>query len=322
MAQVEYRRLGRSGVKVSAIGLGSWLTFGVEVEREQSIRVLRAAYEAGVNFFDTANVYGRGVAEQVVGEALRVFPRESYVLATKVFFPMGEGPNDRGLSRKHIMEQCHASLRRLGVEYIDLYQCHRFDPETPLEETLGALEDLVRQGKVLYAGVSQWTAVQIADAVHLARRRGWEPIVSNQPLYNLLQRDVEREVVPVCLREGIGLVVFSPLAQGVLTGKYLPGQPPPPESRAADPGAVGFMSRVLTPENLQRAQQVARLARQVGCTPAQLALAWVLGRPGVSSAIIGCRNVEQLQENLGALQVRPPAEVLAELDALAPPAAR
>lgn len=311
---MEYRRLGRAGVKLSAIGLGSWLTFGGSVERQRSIEIIRAAYEMGINFFDTANVYHRGLAEEVVGEALKPFPRSSYVLATKVFFPMGDGPNDRGLSRKHIMEQCHASLKRLGTDYIDLYQCHRFDPETPLEETLRALDDLVTQGKVLYMGVSQWTAVQIADAVHLARQLNLDPIVSNQPLYNILWRDIERDVLPLCAREGIGQVVFSPLAQGVLTGKYAPGQPPPPGSRAADPHSNMFMGRFMTDEMLTRAQQLAQLARSAGMTPAQMALAWVLRRPEVTSAIIGATRLEQLEENVKAASLRLSDDVLQAID--------
>lgn len=316
---VEYRRLGRSGLRLSAVGLGSWLTFGRSVDRELSIRVIRWAYEQGVNFFDTANVYHRGVAEEIVGEALRVFPRESYVVATKVFFPMGEGPNDRGLSRKHILEQCHASLRRLGVEYVDLYQCHRYDPDTPLEETLRALDDLVRQGKVLYVGVSQWSALQISDALHLARRLGLDPIVSNQPLYNLLQREMEADVMPLCAREGVGLVVFSPLAQGVLTGKYRPGAPPPPGTRAADPEASPFMSRVLTADALARAERLAGLARQAGLTPAQLAIAWVLRRPEVTSAIVGASRPEQLSETVAAAGVRLDPDLLRQVEALTAP---
>lgn len=311
---MEYRRLGRSGLKLSAIGLGSWLTYGTAVDREASIAIIRAAHEAGVNFFDTANGYGRGAAEEVVGEALRAFPRESYVLATKVFFPMGDGPNDRGLSRKHVMEQCHASLRRLGVDYIDLYQCHRYDPETPLDETLRALDDLVTQGKVLYAGVSQWTAVQIAQALHTARALNLDPIVSDQPVYNLLQREIEREIMPLCAREGVGLVVFSPLAQGVLTGKYRPGAPPPAGSRAADPANSGFMTRLMSPHHLERAQRLAELARRVGLTPAQLALAWVLRRPEVASAIVGATRLEQLRDNLGVVGVRLPEDLWQEAD--------
>ncbi|NLG69930.1 MAG: aldo/keto reductase [Firmicutes bacterium] len=313
---MEYRRLGRAGVRLSVIGLGSWLTYGASVDRQRSIEIIRAAYERGVNFFDTANVYHRGVAEEVVGEALRVFPRSSYVLATKVFFPMGDGPNDRGLSRKHIMEQCHASLKRLGTDYIDLYQCHRFDPETPLDETLRALDDLVTQGKVLYVGVSQWTAVQIADATHLARQLGLDPIVSNQPLYNILERDIEREVLPVCAREGIGQVVFSPLAQGVLTGKYAPGQPPPAGSRATDPRSNMFMGRFMNDQTLQQVQRLADLARSAGMTPAQMALAWVLRRPEVTSAIVGATRLGQLEANLGAAGLRLGDDLLQAIDAI------
>ncbi|MGH7573360.1 MAG: aldo/keto reductase, partial [Gemmatimonadota bacterium] len=217
---MKYRRLGEAGVKVSAVGLGSWLTFGGTVEEERARRCIDRAYDLGVNFFDTANVYGRGEAERVVGRALAGYDRESFVLATKVYFPMGEGPNDRGLSRKHVFEQCHQSLARLGVEYIDLYQCHRYDRETSLEETCGVLNDLVRTGKVLYWGVSEWTAGQIREAVELCRSRGWSPPASNQPEYNALQRRIEEDVLPTTRDLGLGNVVWSPLAQGVLTGKY------------------------------------------------------------------------------------------------------
>jgi aryl-alcohol dehydrogenase-like predicted oxidoreductase len=216
---VEYRRLGGSGVKVSEISLGSWLTYGGSVAEEQATACINRAYEIGINFFDTANVYMRGAAEEIVGRALRNVERDSYFLATKVYFPMGEGPNDSGLSRKHITEQCHASLKRLGVDYVDLFQCHRYDENTPLEETLRALDDLVRQGKVLYVGVSEWTADQISDASKIAKEMNLDRIVSNQPQYNMIQRRIEAEVIPLCEREGIGQVVFSPLAQGVLTGK-------------------------------------------------------------------------------------------------------
>src|SRR5919205_2629261 len=231
---MEYRRLGQAGVQVSTISLGSWLTYGAN-NADTGVACVHRAYELGVNFFDTANGYQGGDAERVVGQALRDFPRDSYFVATKVFFPVREGPNGGGLSRKHMMEQCHASLRRLDTDYIDLYQCHRYDPETPLEETLRALDDLVTQGKVLYVGVSEWSATQLADAVYLARALNLDGIVSNQPIYNMLQRYIEREIIPLCEREGIGQVVFSPLAQGVLTGKYRPGQPPEQGTRAANP---------------------------------------------------------------------------------------
>src|SRR5437588_7557751 len=284
---MQYRRLGRAGVRVSTIALGSWLTYGSSVAQEAAIQCIHKAYEIGINFFDTANVYNRGAAEQVVGRALKDFSRDSLVLATKVYFPVGDGTNDHGLSRKHIMEQCHASLRRLGTDYIDLYQCHRYDPEVPLEETLRALDDLVTQGKALYVGVSEWSAVQIADAVYLARELNLDRIVSNQPIYNMLTRYIERDIVPLCMREGIGQIVFSPLAQGVLTGKYRPGQAPAPGTRAADPEVGMFIHNLLRDETLATVQGLQEVAQEIGCTMAQLALAWVLRRPSVRAAITG-----------------------------------
>src|SRR5437763_1951481 len=273
---MQYRRLGHAGVHVSTIALGSWLTYGSSVAEEAAIQCIQKAYEIGINFFDTANVYNRGAAEKVVGRALKDFSRDSFVLATKVYFPMGEGPNDHGLSRKHIMEQCHASLRRLGTDYIDLYQCHRYDPDAPLEETLRALDDLVTQGKVLYVGVSEWSATQIADAVYTARELNLDRIVSNQPIYNMLTRYIERDIVPLCAREGIGQIVFSPLAQGLLTGKYKPGHAPPQGTRATDPGVGMFMRNLLRDETLAAVQRLQEVAQAVGCTMAQLALAWAL----------------------------------------------
>jgi len=311
---VEYRRLGKTGLKVSAISLGSWLTFGAAVEREAAVATIHRAYDLGINFFDTANVYARGAAEEVVGEALRGLPRSSYVVATKVFGAMGDGPNDRGLSRKHIMEQCHASLRRLGLDYIDLYYCHRYDPETDPEETLRALDDLVTQGKVLYVGISEWTAAQIADAVYLARRLGLDPIAADQPVYNLLHRLIEAEIMPLCAREGIGLVPFSPLAQGVLTGKYRPGQAPPPGTRAADPDQGRWMQRLMSDPVLEAVQRLVPLAREHGLSPSQLALAWVLRRPEVSSALTGATRPEQVEENAKAAGVRLGDQVWAEVD--------
>src|SRR4051812_26871086 len=273
---VEYRRLGGSGIRVSEIGLGSWLTFGVGVEAEQAADCIKTAWDLGVTFYDTANVYGRGAAEKVVGDALRGYERSAYVLATKVFFPMGNGPNDRGLSRKHITEQCDASLRRLGTDYIDLYQCHRYDGNTPLEETLQTLDDLVRRGKVLYIGVSEWTGAQIADALRIAADLGLERIVSNQPEYSILQRKIEPAVLPLSKREGIGQVVWSPLAQGVLTGKYQAGQAPPADSRAASDAMGGSIRHWLTGEVLAAVDRLRPLAEQAGLPMAQLALAWVL----------------------------------------------
>lgn len=311
---MQYRHLGRAGVRVSSIGLGSWLTYGSSVAEERAIQCVHTAYENGVTFFDTANVYNRGAAEQVVGRALKDFARDSYVLATKVYFPMGDGPNDRGLSRKHIMEQCHASLRRLGTDYIDLYQCHRYDTETPLEETLRALDDLVSQGKVLYVGVSEWSATQIADAVYTARQLNLDKIVSNQPIYNMLTRYIERDVIPLCEREGIGQVVFSPLAQGILTGKYKPGQKPEAGTRAADEQANMFIQDQLKDEALTAVQHLQEVAQREGYKLSQLALAWVLRQENVSSAIIGASRPEQVVENIQASEITLSDDVLKRID--------
>ena len=311
---MEYRRLGASGVRVSEIGLGSWLTYGVGVEADVAKACVATAYELGVNFFDTADVYGRGAAEEVLGQALEGFPRSSYVLATKVYFPVGDGPNDRGLSRKHVMEQCHASLRRLRPDYADLDQCHRYDDETPLDETLRALDDLVRQGKVLYVGVSGWTADQIADALAIADELGLDRIVSNQPEYSVLRRRIEAEVVPLCAGEGVGQVVWSPLAQGVLTGKYRKGEIPPADSRAASRQMGSFVGRFLTDEVLDAVERLRVVADEAGLTLAQLALAWVLREPAVASAIVGASRPAQLEENCAAAGRRLDAEVLAAVD--------
>jgi aryl-alcohol dehydrogenase-like predicted oxidoreductase len=311
---VEYRRLGSTGLKLSEIGLGSWLTYGVGVEAEVAKQCVAKAYDLGVNFFDTANAYGRGAAERVMGEALAGYRRESYVLATKVYYPMDQGPNDGGLSRKHVIEQCHASLRRLGTDYIDLYQCHRYDDDTPLDETLRALDDLVRQGKVLYVGVSEWSATQIEDALRSADDMGLDRVVSNQPEYSLLQRRIEAEILPLGVREGVGQVVWSPLAQGVLTGKYAPGQAPPASSRAASGRMGGFIRRWMSDEVLEAVQRLLTVAEEVGMTLAQLALAWVLREPVVTSAIIGASRPSQLEENCAASGRRLDADALAAID--------
>jgi voltage-dependent potassium channel beta subunit len=312
---MKYRNLGKYGAKVSEVALGSWLTYGGATEDEAATRCIEKAYDLGINFFDTANAYARGKSEEVVGRALAQYSRASYFLATKVFFPMGDGPNDRGLSRKHIFEQCHASLKRLGTDYIDLYQCHRYDPSTPLEETLMALDDLARQGKILYAGVSEWSAGQITDAVDYIRGAGLHPLVSNQPYYNMLGRGIEKEVIPVCEREGLGQVVFSPLAQGVLTGKYKPGQEPPAGSRAADPGQNMFMGGgKLDQDQLAKVQKLAPIAEQAGLSMAQLALAWCLRQPNVSSVIIGASKSAQVEDNAGASGKTLSPEILAAID--------
>ncbi|MBD2020287.1 aldo/keto reductase family protein [Leptolyngbya sp. FACHB-36] len=298
---MEYRHLGKHGIRVSEICLGSWLTYGGAIAEEAARSCIERAYDLGINFFDTANVYARGEAEKIVGTVLRQYPRESYVLATKVYFPMGDGPNDRGLSRKHIVEQCNASLKRLGLDYIDLYQAHRYDPHVPLAETLMAFDHLVQQGKILYYGVSGWSAGQLAHAADLTRLAGLTPIASDQPRYNLFDRTIESEVLPLCRREGIGIINYSPLAQGLLTGKYKPGQPLPEGSRAGDPSQNMFLNNgQLDQQQLLKVQRLLPLAEQEGLSLSQLALAWCLRNPELSSVIIGASKPAQVEENVGA----------------------
>ncbi|GAC1527219.1 MAG: aldo/keto reductase family protein [Vulcanimicrobiaceae bacterium] len=317
---MRYRHLGRSGVKVSVVGLGSWLTYGGSVEEDAARACIARAYERGINFFDTANVYARGRAEEVVGRAIAAFPRESIVLATKVFYTMGDGPNDRGLSRKHVVEQCHASLRRLGVEYVDLYQCHRYDRTTPLDETVSVMNDLVRQGKILYWGVSEWSADQIAAAVSLARARGWAEPVSNQPQYSALWRRVEERVFPACADFGLGNVVWSPLAMGILTGKYADAAKPPAGTRAAGASAE-MMEDYFTQPVLDAVAKLAPLANEAGATMGQLALAWCLRRTEVSSAIVGATKAEHVDDNAVAADLDIDASIFARMDALLEPVA-
>jgi aryl-alcohol dehydrogenase-like predicted oxidoreductase len=317
---MEYRHLGASGLMVSEIAYGNWITHGSQVESDAAKACVTAALELGITTFDTADTYAGTRAEAVLGEALDGVRRESYELATKVFWPTGPGRNDRGLSRKHILESCHASLKRLRTDHIDLYQAHRFDVETPLEETLRAFDDLVRAGKVNYIGVSEWTAAQIAEALRIADELGLDRIVSNQPQYNALWRVIEADVVPLCRREGIGQVVFSPIAQGVLSGKYLPGVQPPAGSRATDDkGGATFVSRWLTDDVLTRVQQLKPLADEAGLTLATMSLAWVLQNPGVSSAIIGATRPEQIKENVQAAGVGLEPELMARIDAVLDP---
>ena len=275
-----------------------------------SIRSIRRM-SWGINFFDTANVYERGEAEKVVGEALKAYPRDSYVLATKVFWPMGDGPNDRGLSRKHIMEQCHASLKRLGTDYVDIYYCHRYDPETPLEETLRAMDDLVTQGKVLYVGVSEWTATQMAQALAIADKYLLDRIIVNQPIYNMFNRYIEKEIIPFGEENGIGQVVFSPLAQGLLTGKYKSVDDIPSDSRAA---ALENVRKQITADKIEKVKQLSTVADEVGCTLSQLALAWILRQPNVASALIGASRPEQVEENVKAIDVTLSEEILQKIE--------
>jgi voltage-dependent potassium channel beta subunit len=314
---VEYRALGRSGLRVSEIALGSWLTLGSSVDADASARIVRRAFDLGINLFDTADVYAGGSAEEVLGHALDGLPRHRLVVATKCFFPASQDPNDRGLSRKHVVESVHRSLRRLRTDYVDLHQCHRSDPATPMEETVRAYEDLIRRGKVLYWGVSEWRAAEIVDACRAAERTGGYSPISNQPQYNLMRRQIEREVLPVCQREGLGQIVFSPLAQGVLTGKYRGGVRPE-GSRAADRQRNQFMDAYLEAGELARVDRLAPLAEQLGLSMAQLALAWCLRQPGVASAIVGVTRPEQLDDDVAAAGKRLPAETLQQLDALFP----
>jgi len=303
------RRLGEAGPELSAIGLGSWLTFEGRGGRERAEAVTRAAFEAGITFFDTANSYGRGAAERAWGEVLAGYPRDSFVLATKVYFPMG--PEDRGLSRAQILKQIDASLERLRVSYVDLYQCHRYDDAVPLEETMGALTEVVAAGKARFIGFSEWPAERISEALSLP---GVARFVSSQPQYSALYRVPEREVFPLCARHGIGQVVWSPLAQGVLSGKYRRGEPPPGDARAA--GSMGrFMGRLLRPKALDAVASLEPIAREAGLTMAQLALAWVLRSPYVTSAIVGASRPEQVRENAAAAAARLPDDVAAAVDA-------
>ncbi len=317
---MQYRKLGRWGVQVSSVGLGSWLTYGGSVEAATATQCIHRAYELGVNFFDTANVYMRGQAEQIVGEALAGYPRESFVLATKVYFPMGDRPNDTGLSRKHVTEQCHHSLRRLGTDYIDLYQCHRYDEDTPLEETCRVVDDLIRAGKVLYWGVSEWSADQIAHAVSICGTQGWAIPVSNQPQYSALWRQIEDRVLPTCEDLGLGSVVWSPLAMGILTGKYTSVDDVPEGSRAAG-GDAKFMDRYFNQDVLDAVVEARSIADEAGCTLSQLALAWCLRQDFVSSVIVGATKTAHVDDNVAAADLDLGDEVIDAFDELLEPVA-
>lgn len=307
---MKYRKLGASDLEVSEISYGTWLTLGVGVERARADACLAKAFDLGVNFIDTANVYGTGAAETVLGEALKPRARGSYVLATKVFFPMSQ--TDRGLSRAQIEKQLNASLKRLQTDYVDLYQCHRYDPQTPLEETMRALTDAVASGKVRYIGFSEWSAENIKDAIAIA---GAARFVSSQPQYSLLWRAPEKEVIPLCAANGISQIVWSPLAQGVLTGKYKPGAPPA-GSRATNDKMNGFMDRVTRPEILSAVDRLTPLAKEAGVTMAQFALAWVLREPNVASAIVGASRPEQLEDNVRASGLKIDPALFARAEAI------
>lgn len=313
---MQYRKIGKWGIRVSEVGLGSWLTYGKGVDESESIRQIHFAHDQGINFIDTANVYASGNAEVVVGKALSTMRREDIVLATKVFFPMGSGPNDKGLSRKHVWEQCHASLKRLNVEYIDLYQCHRYDQDTPMVELVSTMQTLINQGKILYWGVSEWPAEKIREAAETAIAMHASPPISNQPCYNMLAREIERNVIPVCDSFGIGQVVFSPLAQGVLTGKYKPNEAPPSDSRAAQENEGVFIRARggLDATVLEIVQRLVKLAADNDLTMPQLALAWCLRLQSVSSVIIGATKLEQIEQNVRAAGISLPPELLKKVD--------
>ena len=312
---MNHRKLGNSGMYVSEITFGNWLTHGSQVEEKSAIKCVRTALDLGITTLDTADMYAGTRAESVLGRALTGVRRESYELLTKVYWPTGDGKNDRGLSRKHIMESVHASLKRLKTDHIDLYQFHRFDYETPLEESLSAFDDLIRQGKVFYIGFSEWRAEEIKDALRIQERMGYDRFVSSQPQYSMLWRVIEKEVVPICQSNGIGQIVWSPIAQGALSGKYLPGKKPPAGSRATDKkGGASMISRWLRDEVLTTVQKLKPIAANEGLTLAQLAVAWVLQNPNVSSAIIGATKPEQIKENVVASGVKLSRETMSQID--------
>ncbi|HEY2179523.1 MAG TPA: aldo/keto reductase family protein [Caulobacteraceae bacterium] len=308
---MKYRKLGASDLMVSEISLGSWLTYGVGVERDAAKACVDKAFDLGITFIDTANVYGRGAAESFLGEALAGRPRDSYILATKVFFPMG--PDDKGLSRTQIAKQIDASLARLRTNYVDLYQCHRYDPETPLEETMEALSEVVRSGKARWIGFSEWSPKNIEDAFALT---GVERFVSSQPQYSLLWRRPEEQVIPLCKAHHVSQIVWSPLAQGVLTGKYTPGAAPATDTRAASEAMGGFIGRLMKPDVLGAVERLKPLAAEAGGTLAQFALAWVLREPNVASAIVGASRPAQLEENAAAVDLKVDPALFAEAEAI------
>ena len=311
---MEFRYLGNSGLKVSEIIYGNWLTHASQVADDQATKTVHAALDAGITTFDTADAYANQAAEVVLGNALKGQRREGLEILTKVYWPVAEkGPNDVGLSRKHIFESLHGSLRRLQTDYIELYQAHRYDYETPLEETMMAFADLVRQGKVLYVGVSEWTAEQIRDGKKLADQLGFQ-LISNQPQYSMLWRVIEGKVIPTSEELGLGQIVWSPMAQGVLSGKYLPGQPAPAGSRAADPNISDFIQKFMTDDVLTKVQQLKPLAEGLGLELAQFAVAWVLQNQNVSAAIVGASRPEQISSNVKAAGLKIPADVMAQVN--------
>ncbi len=311
---MQYRKLGRYGIRVSEVALGGWLTQGRSISDDTTNAIVKEAFDLGINFFDTADVYNLGEAEKSLAKAIKGFRRDDLVIATKCFFPMSDRPNDRGLSRKHIYESVHNSLKRLEVDYIDLMQFHRYDPDVPTEESVRAVDDLIRQGKILYWGVSEWPAHEITHAYHLAKEMNCLPPASNQPVYNMLNRGIEKSVIPACTELGIGQVVFSPLAQGILTGKYEPGKPLPAGSRGADDKSNMFMQGLLNDDVLGRVQRLKAFAESHGTTVGKFALAWCLRQSNLSSVIVGASTVEQIKENVDASALKFDASVWEEAE--------
>jgi aryl-alcohol dehydrogenase-like predicted oxidoreductase len=308
---MNYRRLGRTGLKVSEISLGGWLTYGHQIDEEQSIPIIHRAFELGINLFDSADVYAAGRSEEVMGKALKDFKREEVVIATKVRGRIFEGVNGEGLSRKHIMEACHASLRRLGTEYIDLYQVHWYDTETPLEETMEALNDLVRQGKVLYIGCSNFSADQLQDAIGISEKNKWARFDSIQPHYNIVSRDIEKELMPRCGQKGVGMIVYCPLAQGILTGKYLSEKKNADTARKTD---TQYFKGKLTSQKIESLRELEKLAKKKRKTMAQLALGWILSKKEITSCIVGARTVKQIEENAKGSGIKLSEKELQDLD--------
>jgi voltage-dependent potassium channel beta subunit len=313
---MQYRNLGQSGLKVSSVSLGNWLTMGKAIDQKTSDDLVGTAIDSGINFLDTADIYNIGEGELALGKAIQGRRREDLVIASKCFFPMSEGVNDRGLSRKHIHESVKGSLKRLGTDYLDLYQCHRPDPDTTVQETVMAMDDLIRQGHILYWGVSMWPADLIVAAVQLARTHGWHQPVSNQPRYNLLDRSIEEAVIPASTKHGVGQVVFSPLAQGVLSGKYRVGEEAPEGTRASDERVNQFIGQFMTDDVLSRVAKFVELAGETGMKPTQLALAWCLRQENVSSVIVGATSAHQLQENAASSDLQVDPSLWEKLDTL------
>jgi voltage-dependent potassium channel beta subunit len=313
---MNYRNVGQSGLKVSEISLGTWLTFGNQVDEELGQKLVRRAFEYGINYFDTADIYNKGQAEEMLGKALQGLNRAEYIIATKSFWPMSEAPTNKGLSRKHLFDSIEASLDRLKLKYVDIFYCHRFDPDTPLEETLAAIEDLIRLGKILYWGTSEWEADQISEAWALCQARQWHPPLINQPIYNMLNKKIEQRILPTTRRLGMGTAIFSPLAQGILSGKYTGGKIPQNSRGAAKNLNMFMLGQLNDHELLAKIDQLNPIAQRLNMTLSQLAIAFTLHTPGVSTAIVGASSLEQLVENIGASGKSIPLTDLEQLRAM------